>query len=249
MESNVVKVFVSGEELAEDLALNLISWISIAEVNRIPITIALSGGTTPRILFRLIAEKYVRSLSWNHVHFFWGDERCVPPDDSDSNYGMTKELLLSKISIPEINIHRIFGENNPDIEAERYSGEIKRWTRSENNIPRFNIMILGMGDDGHVASIFPGNMELLKSPRVCEVALHPVSGQKRITLTGKVINNSERIIFLVTGRSKANILRAIFNREPISATFPATHISPARGDLIWMLDQMAGEDIHEPDEC
>ena len=148
----------------------------------------------------------VSAVDWSFVHFFWGDERCVPPDDPESNFGMVNSGFLSKIDIPAINIHRIRGEEDPSTEAVRYSSEIVNYTRTTCGLPVFDQIILGMGEDGHTVSIFPSNSEMLYSEKICEVATHPLSGQKRITITGKVINNSDVVTFLVTGHSKADVV-------------------------------------------
>jgi 6-phosphogluconolactonase len=238
-----VKIFPSSHKLAEVLASDLIRQINKARQIATPLTIVLSGGTTPKLLFRILAEKYAESVDWSYVHLFWGDERCVPPDDPESNFGMTREILLSKIEIPENNIHRIRGEENPEMEALRYSDDIVVFTPLRNRIPHFDIIILGMGNDGHTASIFPGSLNLMKSDKVCEVSVHPVTRQKRVTLTGKVINNAGRIVFMVTGTEKAHIIRDIFNKEAVSTNYPATYIVPTHGKVEWLLDEKAGEFI------
>jgi len=206
-----------------------------------PFNIALSGGSTPKLLFNYLAEKYSESTVWQEVHFYWGDERCVPPDDEESNYKMTKDFLFDKIQIPAANIHRVFGENNPEREAVRYSSEIKENLPQSNGLPLFDLVILGMGDDGHAASIFPHQIELLESQNICEVAEHPVSGQKRITLTGKVINNAKEIVFLVTGENKKEKVSEIRNHNGKWKTYPASLINPIDGKLTWYLDKAAAE--------
>jgi 6-phosphogluconolactonase len=236
------KIFSTPSDLAEAVALELTGRIKEAASGKNKLTVALSGGNTPKLLFNVLAEQYP-SAGWNLVHFFWGDERCVPPDDPESNYGMTNKFLFNGISIPEGNIHRIRGEMDPYIESERYSGEILKYTRSEKGIPVFDLMILGMGDDGHTASIFPDNPGLLSSDKVCDVALHPVSGQKRVTVTGKVINNADTIIFMVSGAGKAEVVRAIFKKEAGSLNFPAANIIPHHGKIIWFLDKDAGRSL------
>ena len=238
--SDSVKIFHTPSDLAGYFAEELIARIRKAARNQRPFTIALSGGSTPKFLFKILAEKYSVSVDWRYVHFFWGDERCVPPDDPESNFGAASLIFLSKIKIPAENIHMIHGEENPRREAARYSEEIRKFTSQTNGLPAFDIIILGMGDDGHTASIFPGNLHLLESEKICETALHPVSGQQRITITGKVINNSDSVYFMVTGDSKAKIIKQIFKKEPASLNFPATHIIPMQGRAFWLLDEKAG---------
>ena len=202
-------------------------------------TIALSGGSTPKLLFRLWATEYRDVIDWSSIHFFWGDERCVQPDDEESNYGMTKALLFDNINLPAENIHRVHGEEEPGEEARRYAAEIADNTEQFNGFPSFDLVILGMGDDGHTASIFPHEMELLKEERFCAVATHPTSGQKRVSITGPIINNAQRVAFLVTGANKEGKVSAIFQREEGYRAYPAAHVQPATGALHWFLDEAA----------
>jgi 6-phosphogluconolactonase len=237
------KIFSSPEELADYFAGELIVRIKAAEKEKKPLAIAISGGNTPKLLFSVLGEKYSSSVDWSFVKFFWVDERCVPPDDPESNFGMTEKILLDKIEIPSGNVFRIIGEDDPSKEALRYSAVIERYTRSKRNIPVFDIVILGMGDDGHTASIFPGNERLLSSDKICETAVHPLSGQRRITITGKVINNSDEIFFLVTGNKKSQIVNDIFRNSSVSGIFPAAHIKSVNGKTRWLLDNDAAKFI------
>lgn len=237
------KIFSTPSDLANYFAGELINHIRKTAGKNRPFTIALSGGSTPRLLFEILAEKYRESVDWSFVHFFWGDERCVPPDDPESNFRTASLIFLSKIKIPASCVHRIRGEENPQKEAVRYSSDISKFTRKINELPAFDIIILGMGDDGHTASIFPDNLSLLGSEKICEAASHPVSGQIRITITGKVINNADYVYFMVTGDSKALRIKQIFKKEPASLNFPAAHIAPLHGKAIWLLDQKAGSQI------
>jgi len=205
--------------------------------------LALSGGSTPKIIFQILANDYKSKINWNNIHLFWGDERCVPPDDEESNFGMTKKYLLDFIAIPEKNIHRIKGENNPEVEADRYSKEITKYVTLRRGLPSFDIVMLGIGEDGHTASIFPNQIQLLNSEKFCDVAVHPSSGQKRVTLTGRVINNAEEVIFLVTGKNKAQIIKKILVKK--SRKFPAEFIEPVEGNLKYYIDSEAAELLSE----
>jgi 6-phosphogluconolactonase len=235
-----VEIFPDTKELAEAIALTLVNQIREAEKYRSPVSIALSGGNTPKPLFSVLADRYSASINWAYVHFFWGDERCVPPCDPDSNYGTVSRMLLDKINIPDFNIHRIRGEDDPEIEAARYSLEIRNFTVSRNDMPVFDHIILGLGEDGHTASIFPGNTELLLSENVCDVVIHPVTGQKRITITCRVINNAYNITFIVSGQGKADVVSDILNDNNASCNYPAAYIIPDHGKLNWLIDQDAG---------
>ena len=199
--------------------------------------LALSGGSTPKIIFQELASNYKTKIDWEGIHLFWSDERCVPPDNAESNYGMTKKYLLDHLNIPVENIHRIKGENDPEVEAIRYSNEIINNIRLKSGLPIFDLIVLGLGEDGHTASIFPNQMRLLQSEKICEVAVHPSTKQKRITLTGKVINNAEVVIFLVTGESKSEILKKILVEK--SKNLPAAQIHPATKNLKFIIDEAA----------
>jgi 6-phosphogluconolactonase len=234
--NKTINIFSTPAELAERFAEDLVLMINESEKAKKSFTVSLSGGSTPEMLFSILGSKYSKSVPWKNVHFFWGDERCVSPDDSESNFGMTKRTLFDKINIPESNIHRIMGENDPSDEALRYSSEIISFTEKKNGLPSFDIVLLGLGEDGHTASIFPGNLKLLTSDKICDVAVNPYSGQKRITITGLTINNADTLFFLVTGKKKAEIVENIFKNKPASLNYPASYIVPLYGQLHWYLD-------------
>jgi 6-phosphogluconolactonase len=231
-----LKIYDDAASVTQAFANHLAQWIK--ESQNPLFHVALSGGSTPKRLFRHLAERYKDAIEWNKVHFWWGDERMVSPDDDESNYKMTRELLFSRIDIPEDHIHRIRGEKDPPTESVRYADEIEFLVPEKETWPAFDLILLGMGDDGHTASIFPNQMELLHSLDVCEVATHPSSGQKRITLTGKVLNNAAKTAFLVTGENKADRLREIFTDPDKGRLLPAFHIHP-EGELYWFVDQAA----------
>ena len=224
-------IFKNKEEVAQAFAKHLAEQIEKSETFHI----ALSGGSTPKILFDHLAKEYVDKINWKKVHLYWGDERCVPPNHEDSNYGMTYAKLIQHINIPESNVHRVLGENDPTGEADRYGKRIEWNLPLKGGVPIFDLVILGMGGDGHTASIFPHQIELLKSKETCGVATHPDSGQKRITITGKVINAAKQIHFLVTGDSKQSVLDEIFNQKGDYKTYPVSYINKAQ----WWLDEAA----------
>ncbi|MDQ3021182.1 MAG: 6-phosphogluconolactonase [Bacteroidota bacterium] len=234
-----VKIFDTPHELSDSFAAEFKKGCDEVISNKGTFNIAISGGSTPKLLFEVLAKDYKNKIDWMKVNIFWVDERCVPPDDEESNFGMTKKILLNKVSLPESNVHRIFGENEPQKEAIRYSEIIKYNLNFKNGFPVFDLILLGVGDDGHTASIFPDQMKLLNSKNICGVAIHPVSRQKRITLTGKIINNAERIYFLVTGKSKAIIISEILNKKDGYLKYPAAHINSDSGNVSWYLDKDA----------
>lgn len=231
----IKNIYKNGQELAAHFAEFFLQETKDKSVYHV----ALSGGSTPKILFELLGGKYANSFEWSNIHFWWGDERCVPPTDDESNFKMTKELLIDKINIPPGNVHRVLGENDPEKEAIRYAEEIQEIIPAKNGFPRFDLMLLGMGPDGHTASIFPHQIELLEAKPICAVATHPESGQKRVTLTGATINNAAEIAFLVTGSNKKEKIQKIFNKERNYKQYPAAHIQATDGNLSWYLDEAA----------
>lgn len=234
-----VSIYATPQELAEAMAGILTSQINNAKRSGVPANVAISGGDTPKLLFGLLAEKYSDSADWQFVHFFWADERCVPPEDPESNYGSVKRILFSKIKIPGSSVHRIRGEEEPAKEALRYSAEIRKILPSANNQPVFDHILLGIGNDGHTASIFPGREDLLESENICGMAVHPGTGQMRLTLTGRIINNAREITFMVTGEKKSHIVRHIICGEEQKEKYPAAMINPVNGKLNWMIDEAA----------
>jgi 6-phosphogluconolactonase len=229
----LIHIFKTQEDLANSFAVQLISWID--ETAGDTFNLALSGGKTPSLLFSILAEKYSLAVPWHKIHFWWGDERMVSPEDQESNYGVVHNLLFSKIKLSANQIHRIRGESNPDEERERYGLEIKRLIQMSNNWPVFDLIMLGLGDDGHTASIFPDQMHLMNSDEVTEIAFHPATGQQRITLTGKVFNNAKRVAFQISGSSKAKVFNEIISNSEKSSVYPASYINP-QGELHWFLD-------------
>ena len=222
------------EALADAFAKQLIQWVN--ESNENSFHLALSGGKTPSLLFTLLAEKYASQLNWSKIHFWWGDERMVPPADPESNFGVVNKLLFSKIGILPDQIHRVKGESDPTAETKEYSAEIQSLIPSINGWPTFDLIMLGMGDDGHTASIFPNQMQLMKSENITAIAVHPDSGQKRITLTGEVLNNAKKVAFLVAGKAKSTIFNEIISGSEKVSVYPASHIQPT-GELHWFVDE------------
>ena len=236
-----VKIFLNPPEAADELAADLFTIIEQTISCDKLFNIAISGGSTPIPLFLKIANKYSEE-DWDNIHIYWVDERAVPIYSTDSNYGLAKKYFIHKINIAEKNIHRIKGEDDAEKEAVRYSEEIKNNVFEKNGLPSFNYILLGVGSDGHIASIFPDQMSLLSSENICEVSYHPITKKKRITLTGKIINNADKIAFFVTGTDKAKIISEIFKHEQ---ELPATHIKPPAGKVVWYLDNMSASLLDE----
>ena len=207
------------------------------------LTIALSGGSTPKALFKVLSAEYQSKIDWQKLHFFWGDERMVPPGHEESNYKMTADLLLSQTPVPVENIYRVKGENDLDEEVARYAEVISENVDHENALPSFDIVMLGMGGDGHTASIFPPDLHLMTSEGICAAGTNPESGQKRVTITGPVINNARHICFLVTGAGKAEKIDEIFHTTGSFESYPAAHVKPTHGKLTWFLDESASVNL------
>lgn len=231
-----VKIFNSLDELSKYFSNYLSNQVDLSNDK---FNLVLSGGSTPKHIFQYIALHFKEKIDWNRINIFWGDERCVPPNSPESNFKMSDESLLSKINIPEKNIFRIKGEDNPDEEAERYSKAIEQNVTLENSKPRFDLIMLGLGEDGHTASIFPDQLRLLEDENIYSVSVHPGTKQNRITITGKVINNAKNIIFIATGKNKSKIVSEILNNKNHTKKYPADFIIPVNGNMIWLLDEAA----------
>lgn len=200
-------------------------------------TLVLSGGETPRLVYSEIPEIARRSdLDWNQVHLFWGDERSVGPDDPESNYRMAREALLGGIGIPGSNIHRIFGELPPATAAANYAGEIERFfgTR-DGRLPVFDLVLLGLGVDGHIASLFPDGTAVQEKHLLVVPSGVASVRTERISLTLPVINNASGVFIIVSGLAKARILRTVL--EGPDAALPAQRLRP--GSVTWLVDAEA----------
>lgn len=234
-----IRISKTKEDLASAFSIFFKSLVQSDKVTHV----ALSGGNSPRKIFDHLADNYGEEIDWTKVNIYWVDERCVHPLNEESNYKMTRDHLLSKVNIPEENIHRMRGEDNPDKEAKRYGELLDKQLPAENGVPEFDLIVLGLGDDGHTASIFPDAIELWDSEENCAVAVHPTSGQKRVTLTGKVINTAQAVAFLVTGENKAKIVREITRHQGDFKKYPASLVNPDTPDFIWFLDEEASKEL------
>ncbi|MFT3739846.1 MAG: 6-phosphogluconolactonase [Breznakibacter sp.] len=207
--------------------------------NRDKVYLAISGGSTPQHIFDVMANEFANDIAWDKLFVFWVDERCVPPAHAESNYRMTYVHLLSKVPIPASHIFRVKTELGNQEALQDYISTINTHVPKHLGIPRFDLTVLGMGDDGHTASIFPHEIQLWHSPDVCTLGHHPQSGQVRVTLTGKIINHSEQIIFLVTGSNKSEKLKEIFGNSDKSTAYPASMVDMAK--TTWLVDAEAAK--------
>ncbi|RHV93658.1 6-phosphogluconolactonase [Culturomica massiliensis] len=202
-------------------------------------SLAISGGYSAELLFRLWAEMYYKSLPWYRIHLYWVDERCVFPTDGDSNYGLAKKLFLDKVKIPHMQIHRIMGEANPQHEAQRYSELVKKNLPDNDGYPQFDMLILGMGTDGHTSSVFPGQNDLLTSPQPYAASINPYNGQRRIALTGQPMLRAGLTSFYVIGSEKAEILAQVLNPNTEAEKYPAGYIARHADHIEFFTDEAA----------
>jgi len=240
-EKPVLKIFPDKNLLARALKTEIQEFLESTFSKSV--NIALSGGSTPRTIYEKWATIQDNSL-WRNVHFFWGDERCVPPNHEDSNYKMTYKSFLSKIQISSSQIHRIRGEENPETEATRYENEIYNTVPADaKGVPQFHWILLGIGNDGHTASIFPDSDLMLGKRKIVGIVRHPTTGQKRVSFGLKLINSAKRVTFLITGREKAKTLGDIINGNPDSLKYPAALVNPEQGILEFYIDEPASINI------
>jgi len=236
-----MKPVINIQENAADAALAVAELIRERAISKnqhgLQLNVAISGGSTPKYLFGLLAgEDFCNSIPWQAVRLFWVDERCVEPTHPESNFGMTYDALLQHAFIPGENIFRMKGEDIPQNEKIRYAGILRKELPAINGFPVFDLVLLGLGDDGHTASIFPNNTDLLESNEIVEIAVHPTTGQKRITLTRHTINHSDTIVFLITGPSKATIISEILNKKAGYEKYPASYIAGNKNPVYFYLD-------------
>jgi 6-phosphogluconolactonase len=242
-----IKVFSSFKVLCEEVVNDCFDEANHALSKQTTFNLGLSGGSTPRKVFQYLPEfeKWKR-IPWDIVHVFWVDERCVAPDHIESNFLLAYNLMLKNISIPEENIHRICGENDPFIEADRYADELeKHFTLDRGKNPSLDWIFLGVGADGHTASIFPGSFLEKSTSQFCGATIHPDTGQDRISLSMPVINAAKRITVIVSGQDKASIVSKILSPSSEENDFPAGKIRPLTGNIEWALDKLAASKLEK----
>ena len=245
MESSRSEIEIAADTaaLSRRAAESIVDLIAETLRSKDNFSIALSGGSTPKSLFTLLADDVsLRTrVDWDKVHFFWGDERHVPPDHPDSNFRMAYEAMLSKVPVQETNIHRIRAEEeDAGKAAEEYEKELQKFFNLKpGELPRFDCVLLGMGPDGHTASLFPGTEALHEQKRLVVANWVEKFQTHRITLTAPSINNADCIIFLVSGEEKAEVLREVLEGEKNTELFPSQLIKPDHGKLLWLVAQSA----------
>jgi 6-phosphogluconolactonase len=231
----MIEVFPETASVGERGAELFLSEARRAILEKGRFTVALSGGASPIPLFRSLAEKAPFSgIQWGKAHVFWADERCVPPDHGESNYRLARELFLDMLPPPGVVIHRIPGELPPRDGARRYEEELARAFPGES-VPVFDQIWLGLGSDGHTASLFPVCETQGSAGRTAIAVYVEKPGSHRVTLTLPVINNARHVVFLVTGAGKADIVTEILEGKD-GARYPAAQVAPTAGTLTWLLD-------------
>ena len=239
-----VRIFKDADELSRAAAELFVTLAvqSIRERGRF--LVALSGGSTPMALYRLLARE---PIDWTRIHVFWGDERLVPPEDAENSYGQAREALLKHIPIPTENIHRVASELDPVAAARDYASILREFAAPPLDWPRFDLVLLGLGEDGHTASLFPGSPVDATEPVIAVTAQYQGRPARRVTLTPPVFNAARQVIFLVTGANKAVTLKGVFSDYNSSEQIPAKRIQPADGQVTWLVDKAAGKEIKPSD--
>jgi len=233
-----VRVIADAESVAKAVRDEIAHAVLAAVGERGRCDLVLSGGSTPRRTHELLASV---ELPWDKVHVFFGDERCVPPDHEESNWRMARETLIQRARIPDANVHRIAGERDPEDAASDAENAIQvHFGLRPGEMPRFDVVLLGMGADGHTASLFPGTNAMEESTRLV-VANHVERlGAWRVTMTFPVFEAAARVMFLVVGADKASMVRSATVLRPSAATPPAGRVRPRGGSLVWFVDATAG---------
>jgi 6-phosphogluconolactonase len=234
----MIEIFANSEELARGAAEYFVARSGEAVAQKGFFTIALSGGSTPKLLYQLLAdpeEPFHEQVPWSRTHFFWSDERHVPPDDADSNYRMAHEAMLSRVPVPESNIHRVHSEN-PDAAAAAKEYEQTILHLTKQTLPQLDLILLGLGGDGHTASIFPGSDVLHETQRLVAAPWVEKLNTYRITMTLPLLNNAASVLFLVSGTEKTEIAKKVIEGPK---QYPAQAVQPTHGQLLWMLDKDA----------
>lgn len=234
-----VQVFDDAEAVARAAARRIVELASEGIAARGTFSIALSGGSTPKAIFELLADDEFRTqVAWQNVHVFFGDERTVPPDHADSNYRMASEAMLSRVPLPEKNIHRIDGVGDAAANASDYESDM-RFLFGNSTWPRLDLVMLGMGDDGHTASLFPETTALEEKRLWVAANWVEKFGTWRITLTAPAINAARNVLFLITGAGKADRLLEVLKGERDTSRLPSQLIAPGEGALEWYVDRAA----------
>lgn len=241
-EIRVISVYAGYEELSRAAAELFVTECRQTVRERGRFSVVLSGGHTPRHTYELLTQpEYARRVPWTDVHVFWTDERCVSPDDPESNQRMAHEALLDHVPIPAHQVHPILCAQHPQGAAERRELELRKFFADRT--PRFDLIILGLGDNGHTASLFPGSTVLKDRERWVADVHVPGEGPNRVTMTAPLINQARRVVFLVSGAKKAQALHEVLEGPLDPNRLPAQLIKPTDGQLVWLVDRAAAAQL------
>ncbi len=238
-----INIFPDLQKLSRHTAQLFVEQSARAVQERGRFLVALNGGSTPVILFEYLAKDYRDQVDWHKTHIFWGDERIVPPDDAESSYGQARGLFLRHVSIPESNVHNINGQLEPAEAAKEYARVLKQFAVAPLQWPRFDLIYLGMGEDGHTASLFPGSPIDETQPVISVTAHYQDRPARRVTLTPLVMNNAHMVIFMATGDKKSAILAEVLSDRFNPELYPAQRIDLKEGKLIWLIDEEAASKL------
>jgi len=241
-----IEVMKDGEALALRVADVFALAAQEASAARGRFAVALSGGETPLALYKLLArQQFQQKIPWRRAQLYWGDERCVPPGDPQSNYGMAHDAFIRHVPIAPENVHRMRGEDLPEEAAHEYDADLRRLAdqmRPRVDVPVFDLVLLGLGGDGHTASLFPHSDALAVEEQFCVATTAP-DGSPRLTITAPVINAARRVWFLVSGAAKAGMVAEVLEGLKVPTAVPAQGVAPAHGSLTWFLDEAAAADL------
>lgn len=245
MNKREIIVLRDLDELGRAAAKKFVELARAKTADGFSFTLALAGGSTPKRLYELLAdenEPFRRSIEWGKIEFFWSDERCVAPDAAESNFRMANESLLGPLGISPDNIHRFRGEIDAETAASDYDRFLRlRFNAYGNSSPRLDLILLGMGADGHTASLFPHSNVLLEKEKLAAAPYVEKVGASRLTLTPPVLNNAANVILQIAGEDKAEVLREVLEGEYEPQNYPAQIVNPLNGNSFWFLDEAAAK--------
>jgi 6-phosphogluconolactonase len=248
--NRTIEIYAELESLSRAATERFVALAGAATSVRGRFAVALSGGSTPRLLYELLSNSpYVERIDWSRTHVFWGDERCVGPDDARSNYRMAREALLDHVPLPESNVHRIRGEIDPNEAAADYEHTLRNFFQGQGGnatlAPAFDLVLLGMGDDGHTASLFPGTQVIDEQRRWVAPNWVEKVAMWRITLTPPVLNDAHDVMFLVAGADKATRLQQVLEGAFRPHELPSQVVQPPNGNVHWMIDAAAATKLEK----
>ena len=238
-----IRIFKDLEKLSHHTAKIFIEEAARAINERGRFLVVLNGGNTPTRLFQILATDYKNKADWNKVYIFWGDERCVPPNDPGSSYGQARDAFLRHVSIPDSNIHAVDTSFKPVEAAKKYALTLNQFTSPPLDVPRFDLVYLGMGEDGHTASLFPGSPVQVTETVISVIANYQDRPANRVTMTQLVFNQARMVVFMATGEKKATTLVEVLSDRYNPELLPAQRIDPQNGELIWLVDESAADKL------